>query len=271
MKKLEERIPITIDNQGNKLFGVLHLPNNGRGKSPGVLICHGLAGHKTGKHRVYVDIAYKLACQGIATLRFDYRGCGDSEGHFHEVTPSLHLNDALLFLQYLMEHPKIDNELIGILGRSYGGAVAVKAAAQSACIRSLVLWCPMFSGEQWQDQWQLIQTNSVDEQQMKAMMQIEGQQGSYHFFDEFFCINVTRDLEKLIHIPMLHIHGEVDSRVDIQHAHDYEACRDKSIALNKFLKLPNTDHDFSHIDEREHAINETLNWFVDTLSHRTQK
>jgi uncharacterized protein len=266
IERTEERIPIVVENQGQKLFGMLHLPKHEVGEQvPAVLFCHGLAGQKTGKHRVYVDLASKLATQGIATLRFDYRGCGDSEGNFYESTPSGHYSDALVFLDYLKQHPNIDTERLGVFGRSFGGTVAVKTAAECTTIRSVALWCPMFSGEQWQDQWQLVQTNSVDEKLRKEMMQVGGQQGSYHFFDELFSLNVSDDLEKLSHLPLLHIHGEVDKRVDIQHARDYESFRGNSLAESKFVKLPNTDHDFSHFDERYQAIDETFQWFTNTL------
>ncbi len=266
LNKTEERISVVVENQGQKVFGILHLPKHKDGqKFPAVLFCHGLAGNKIGKHRVYVDLAYKLASEGIATLRFDYRGCGDSEGHFHDVTLSGHFSDALAFLDYLKQHPNIDSQRLGLFGRSFGGAVAVKAAAESASVRSLVLWCPMFSGDQWQDQWQLVKTNSVDAESKKAMMQIDSQQGSYQFFEEFFSINVSDDLEKLSELPFLLIHGELDTRMDIKHSHDYESFRDSSVGVNKFIELPNTDHDFSHLDERSLSIEETCQWFINTL------
>lgn len=265
MEKVEERHPVVLENEGQKLFGVLHLPNSKSKKFPAVLFCHGIAGHKTGKHRAYVDLAYQLSSLGIASLRFDYRGCGDSEGHFHEITPSCHYSDAKVFLEYILSHPEIDTSRVGIFGRSFGGAVAVRVAAECDSIKSLALWCPMFSGEQWQDQWQLVQTSSVDEEKIKEMMQVESQQGSHHFFEEFFSINVSNDLEKLHTRPLLHIHGEVDTRVDIQHAIDYESCRKEASGESRFIRYPQSDHDFSHLSERMEALKQTITWFSNTL------
>ncbi|MEC7838917.1 MAG: alpha/beta fold hydrolase [Chlamydiota bacterium] len=265
MEKVEERLSITVENQGQKIFGVLHLPLNCDKSAPVVLICHGLAGHKAGKHRVYVDLAYRLARRGIASFRFDYRGCGDSEGEFHEVTPNSHYSDSEVCLDYLSNHPSIDSERIGVFGRSFGGPVAVRAATMTKSVRSVALWCPMYSGEQWLDQWQLVQSGAVDESITKEMMQVDSQQGSFEFFNQFFGINVSSDLKKLQSIPLLHIHGEIDSRVDLSHAKGYETCRGDAQGKSKFIKLPNTDHDFSNIDERVNALEETTNWFSETL------
>lgn len=264
LEKIEERRIVVLENCGEKIFGVLHLPV-GVVKAPVVLVCHGLAGHKAGKYRVYVDLATKLSKLGIATLRFDYRGCGDSEGIFYDVTPEGHYSDALLCIDYLKNHPRIDSDRIGVFGRSFGGVVAVKAASEERNIKALSLWCPMFSGRQWQDQWQMVQSNKSDKKYMMEMMQVNSQQGSYRFFDEFFSINIQSELLNLQHVPLLHIHGEIDTRVNMQHAYDYEACRRGAQAASKFIKLPNTDHDFSNFEERNKAPEETLKWFSEHL------
>jgi len=262
--KVEERRVVVLENCGEKIFGVLHLPAV-VARAPVVLICHGLAGHKTGKFRVYVDLATQLAKLGIATMRFDYRGCGDSEGLFYDITPEGHYSDALICLDYLKNHPRIDNSRIGIYGRSFGGTVAVKAANEDGSIKAMSLWCPMFSGNQWQDQWQLVQQNTSNNKYMMEMMMVNSQQGSYKFFDAFFNINIQSDLINLHQTPLLHIHGEADTRINMQHALDYETCRREASATSKFIKLPNTDHDFSHFDERFQALEETAKWFSEYL------
>lgn len=60
------------------LIGVLHLP--AEPASRGVLIVTGGPQYRTGSHRQFVLLGRHLARQGIAVMRFDYRGMGDSEG-----------------------------------------------------------------------------------------------------------------------------------------------------------------------------------------------
>jgi len=263
-EKCEEREWINIHHDGLKLFGVFHRPLN-KSQVPAVLFCHGLVGHKTGKYRVYVDLAQHLSSIGIASLRLDFRGCGDSEGHFSQATPESYYTDALAGLDFLRRHSIVDSNRIGIYGRSFGGCIAVKTAVLDRAISSIALWCPMFSGEQWYDQWQLVQTDSVDPEIKMEMMRVDGQQGSPAFWNSFFSLNLTDDLNKLRHLPLLHIHGEQDTRVSIQHAVDFERCRQTADAQSSFIRLPHTDHEFSHYVEKEKAFKLTQDFFAKTL------
>jgi exosortase A-associated hydrolase 1 len=65
---------------GSRLVGVLHRP-----PAParvGVVIVVGGPQYRVGSHRQFVYLADDLARAGYTTLRFDYRGMGDSEGPF---------------------------------------------------------------------------------------------------------------------------------------------------------------------------------------------
>jgi exosortase A-associated hydrolase 1 len=64
--------------QGDSLYGVLSLPE--RPAARGVLIVVGGPQYRAGSHRQFTLLARALADQGVAALRFDYRGMGDSEG-----------------------------------------------------------------------------------------------------------------------------------------------------------------------------------------------
>ena len=94
MEKIEEKEPVVFEIEGQKLFAVMHLPLHHHHLLPGVLMCHGLAGNKTGRYRLYVHLARELARLGIASLRVDFRGCGDSDGEFSDATVSGFLKDA---------------------------------------------------------------------------------------------------------------------------------------------------------------------------------
>ncbi|MCB1112786.1 MAG: alpha/beta fold hydrolase [Chlamydiales bacterium] len=261
---VDTRESVILENEGQRIFGVLHRPLN-VSSAPVVLFCHGLAGVKTGTSRAYVLLSTRLAEAGIASFRFDCRGCGDSEGAFEEISLAGMFSDCRTALDHLASAEGIDKERIGIFGRSFGGVLAAVTALHSDCIKSMALWCPMFSGKQWQDQWQLIQTGSVPQDIANEMMRVDGQQGSFDFFESFFSIDLAGDFPSLAKIPLLHIHGENDARVHISHAEDYARYRGKQPAETRFIRLPKSDHDFSDYEEKEQAFNETVNWFRDTL------
>lgn len=143
MDMFEERESVVLTNQGQKIFGILHLPK-GVHRPPCVLFCHGLGGHKTGRYRVYVDLAEALVKAKIAVFRFDFRGSGDSEGSFSEMTLKGEVSDALVALEYLKQEERIDTERLGVFGRSLGGAVAILSSALFQSIRCISLWAPIF-------------------------------------------------------------------------------------------------------------------------------
>jgi len=79
----KKEVPFSFKNKnGHNLVGVLHLPE--KEKPPLVIICHGFQGTKTEKKIVL--LARKLQEIGILVCRFDFEGCGDSEGDPKEIT-----------------------------------------------------------------------------------------------------------------------------------------------------------------------------------------
>lgn len=71
-------IALTFDCHGETLVGVLSRPERPHGT--GVLIVVGGPQYRAGSHRQFVWLARALAAAGYPTLRFDYRGMGDSSG-----------------------------------------------------------------------------------------------------------------------------------------------------------------------------------------------
>lgn len=80
-------------------------------------------------------ITETLALHGIATLRFDFTGLGDSEGDFADTNFSSSRADLLLAAGYLTENYVAPEVLIG---HSLGGAVALAAATSIDSVRAVV-------------------------------------------------------------------------------------------------------------------------------------
>lgn len=264
MKKHDIREWVELENHGQKIFGMFHRPLHAK-KSPAVLMCHGFGGTKISKFRVYVLLSERLAEAGIASFRFDFRGSGDSEGDFSEMTLAGEVSDALKAMSFLENHPAVDPERIGILGRSLGGVVAVQAAKKLGNIKSLALWSPAFNGKQWLEKWATVQNPAMDSRLKKQLMRFNGQLANETFLKEFFGVRLEEELKELHQTPFFHIHGEKDFEVNIEHAELYMNCRKGAEGKTYMIRLPNTDHDFSDPEERELAIEETTQWFKKTL------
>jgi len=69
---------IVFDCDGSRLIGIVTLPETPA--ETGVVIVVGGPQYRAGSHRQFTLLARHLAEQGIASMRFDYRGMGDSEG-----------------------------------------------------------------------------------------------------------------------------------------------------------------------------------------------
>ena len=81
-----------------------------------------------------------LGERGVASLRIDFRGSGESEGAWEDTTFSSQIADAIAALDYLETLEGVDSGNISIVGLSQGGLVGAAAAGRDDRVSSLVLW-----------------------------------------------------------------------------------------------------------------------------------
>lgn len=127
---------------GVTLAGTLTLPE-GKGPFPAVLLLAGsgpldrdeaLFGHKP-----FLVLADFLTRQGLAVLRFDKRGVGQSTGDRAQATDDDYTKDALAGLAFLRSQKEVNPKAVGLIGHSEGAIEAVKAAGRSAGVAFIVL------------------------------------------------------------------------------------------------------------------------------------
>ena len=116
---------VTFQSAGLKLQGVVHLPDGVKAgaKLPCIIVLHGFGSNKNAGN---VQIPCKMLNDwGYAAFRFDMRSCGDSEGEFGHILCLDQVEDTRNALTYLQGHPNIDGARIGVMGSSFGAAVAL--------------------------------------------------------------------------------------------------------------------------------------------------
>mgnify|MGYP003338404265 CR=1 FL=1 len=132
--------PVTFKSDGLTISGNLCLPDNApKGKKLAcIMVLHGFGSNKTSDN-VKVPCAM-LNEWGYAALGFDMRGCGESEGARANLICLEQVADTRAACTFLQSRPEIDPKRIGVLGSSFGGAVAVYAAGVDerigACVSS---------------------------------------------------------------------------------------------------------------------------------------
>jgi uncharacterized protein len=126
---------VVILSEGLRLSGVLRRPETDHAV-PGVV----LTGPFTGvKEQVVGHYAERLTAAGFATLVFDHRGFGDSEGDPRQHEDSAgKLQDLLDATSFLAAAEGVDADRLGCVGICLGGGYAVRHAAFDPGIRALV-------------------------------------------------------------------------------------------------------------------------------------
>jgi dipeptidyl aminopeptidase/acylaminoacyl peptidase len=133
---MEERVSFASD--GLTLAGIVHTPDGARARDrqPALLVLHGFGSNKEGG--VSLAVARLLASWGYVALRFDMRGCGDSEGPRGRVICLEQVEDTRHALTFLAKLPGVDPERIGLVGNSFGAAVAVYTAGVDARVAACI-------------------------------------------------------------------------------------------------------------------------------------
>ena len=115
---------VSIEANGRTIPAVVTLPV-GEGPFPAVVLNHGHGGNKD-EGTGFGGIAEALAEAGIASIRMDFPGCGDSTEPFTENTLSNMIADSNAAKDYLVANYPVDADKLGILGYSMGGRIALE-------------------------------------------------------------------------------------------------------------------------------------------------
>jgi len=150
---------LSLEASGAVLAGTLCLPDSqdtevsgaiadlGAGR-PMVLMVHGsgpLDRNENARRQVlnaFNGMAHYLANRGIASLRYDKRGCGESTGDYFAAGHSELVNDAEGWVELLARQPECDPAALFVLGHSEGTAIAAQLSARNPSLAGLVLLCP---------------------------------------------------------------------------------------------------------------------------------
>jgi hypothetical protein len=137
---------ITFLSDGLRLSGAVHVPDDCRTgeRRPAVIMMHGFGANKNGGPEW---LCRQLASWGYVALRFDFRGCGDSEGLRGRVIPAEEVADARNAVSYMAARADVEASAIVLCGSSLGGGVAVQAAAADARVAAVIVENGVAHGE----------------------------------------------------------------------------------------------------------------------------
>lgn len=136
---------VAFEVEGDQVHAWLYLPQNAKEPAPCIIMAHGMGGVK--KMGLDATAAYYQK-EGFATLVFDYRRHGQSEG---EPRGLIWINDQLAdyrsAIEYAKSRPEINPEKIALWGSSLSGGHVLTLAAQNHDIACIIAQVPLLSGE----------------------------------------------------------------------------------------------------------------------------
>jgi hypothetical protein len=138
---------VYFESDGFRLLGALHTPDEGRPRLPlGLVYLHGWAGYRIGPHQMFTKMARRAADQGFCSLRFDFRGRGDSEGETQATTLTTMIADAVAATNFMLGETGL--ERVALIGDCSGSEVALGAGPLHEAIAAMVLWsAPIVAGD----------------------------------------------------------------------------------------------------------------------------
>lgn len=112
--------------------------------SPVIILCHGFCGIRD---ILLPAFAESFTRAGFATVTFDYRGFGDSEGERGRLVPSMQIEDILTVIAWAKQQPLLNADRIGLWGTSFGGCHVFGAAADNPDVKCVVSQLAFANGE----------------------------------------------------------------------------------------------------------------------------
>ena len=138
-------VPVEVTGR-HPLAGTLALPGTDTGAPlPAVLLASGSgpldrdSNHRRARFDVTRQLATALAGAGIASLRYDKRGVGESPGDWRAAGLLDNVDDLGAALEVLRARPEVDPDRVLLAGHSEGAVLAAALAARGAPVAGLVL------------------------------------------------------------------------------------------------------------------------------------
>lgn len=242
---------VAIRNRnGNTLMGVCTIPE-GVEKVPVVVNIHGFGGNKCGYKNLHVQMARELEKIGVACVRFDMYGNGESDGEFSDMTFTTLLNDTEDIWNWVKTQEWADLDKLVLAGQSMGGYVAA-CAAPAIQPAKLVLQCP--GAGMWNGAYEravAMEEKGIFTADVEGLCFTTAFNKDLHQYEPF---STARGYEG----PVLLVRGTEDKLVDTATCEKYvevygDACT--------FVELEGGNHNFSRIPVRE-ALFKTIAEFL---------
>lgn len=257
MHTLQQYLEIPVGRE--RIAASLHVPPPGRSASaaPVVVCAHGLTGTRVGSCCRSVTLARRLVEMNVACLRFDFRGCGESEGLFQDVTPSRLVEDLQAAVRSLDRAPGCDPTRIAIVASSYGAYTTALSVETLSAVRAFVFWAPVAYPKKLVDRdmtppaWQFIRKH--------GWIEHFGQRMGKEFVEGISDVDAPARLASIPR-PLLVMHGAGDKHVPIEHGRAYVEAMKSLDGNSRLIELETEDHGMRSVPMNDRLVEESAEW-----------
>ena len=269
-------VDTTYESRGVMVAATIVTPADSDGKAvPLVVMAHGHGGSRQ-EGGGFQRVAEAMASRGIASIRMDFPGCGDSTESFAENN----LTNMLLDLQaariFAAEQVQVDADRVGLLGYSMGGRVVVLLSEIDPSYRAMAAWAPAVSNGaerelqitfggpeayEFHKRRALEEGSSVYTTQWGSELEV----GPGYFRD----VEASKPLTALAKFsgPLLVIYGDDDDAVPPEiSASAVKAATSSSAAVA--LEIPGAGHGFGFYSDNPEAADLVVETTADFLAER---
>lgn len=226
-----------------------------------VILCHGFLSDKDS--RTNRRLTELLVPENIATFRFDWYGMGDLQEQFPHLTLHQCLDQMAAIVSYLSGRGFTS---LGLVGSSFGGFMAILAAARFPNLKAVGLKCPVVDfaeclrlefGEQAMAVWKHTHRipNILQGQDLLPL--------HYDFFEE--CLTVDGyDCASRMTMPTRVVHGGKDLLIP---AHQIARLMDTLPGPKDLRLLPEADHQFGRPEDFRVMTTLLAQWMIDQIPY----
>ncbi|MFC1576218.1 alpha/beta hydrolase family protein [Candidatus Omnitrophota bacterium] len=247
-------------SDGVRLCGILAGPvKNAKGA---VVLAHGITSEKN-EGCFYRDLATLFAKNGLASLRFDFRGHGHSSGNIRNMTIKGEVSDVAAAVKLLK---KRGHKKIAAVGTSFGGGITLLYAKKSPKIfSSITLLCPVLDYRRtflepetkWARMW--FTPHAISRARKSGTLNMAGFQLGHALLREFHRHSPAWSLSKL-KVPCLIIHGTEDDMVP----HSVSSYHGRKHPRARFLSLKGAGHGLKGFEKE--VFPKILKWILKNLN-----
>ena len=256
---------IMIDAGDHQIPATLTVPQGAEGETfPAVVMLHGNGSTRHEAGNAYDYTAPEMAKAGIATIRYDYIGNGDSTEDYIDFTYDKGIADAICCYEYLKGVEAVDIERVGIMGWSQGGRLTLLTAARNDVFKSALTWAGAFEQKDESAEYQIALENGY----YKVVYDWrEPLKQSPAYYECAMGIDYHKEAAN-IEVPYLIIQGTDDTSVVPETALEIQKALVSSPNAPIYW-VENCDHTFNVFSGDTSALEETtaatITWFLATL------